>query len=89
MAWPFSDRECPSCAYLLAFERAATGEDGYQVVGMCRHPSIATELFLARSGGGPARCPCFFPSEDSHPVADRSGEMRDEGGLPDAPMATA
>lgn len=71
MAWPYSAGECPRCAYHVAFEREHVGDDGYRLIGLCRHPNIAAELFVMNR---PAResCPCFFPIGGLRP-----GEQRD------------
>jgi hypothetical protein len=62
-SWPYIDLQCPCCTYLQAIE-PFIDDSGYEIVGFCRHPRIAMELFRARerrlSEG--RQCPLFIPS---------------------------
>jgi hypothetical protein len=62
-SWPYSPTQCPECRYLQAFDPPIEDDDGYEVVGFCRHPRIGIELFelKRRDGQDQPKCPCFFP----------------------------
>ena len=64
-SWPYLPAECPACRYFQPFEPPVEEEDGYQVLGFCRHPRIGMELFELKSRDQAAqpRCPCFFPKQ--------------------------
>jgi hypothetical protein len=59
-SWPYAPTQCPHCRYLQAFDPPIAGDDGYSVVGFCRHPRIGMELHELRRRV-PDPCPCFFP----------------------------
>jgi hypothetical protein len=48
MPWPFMSSQCPDCHYFAPFEPPAEDDAGYQLPGVCRHPSIGMELFVPR-----------------------------------------
>ncbi len=62
-SWPYMPAQCPHCAYLHAIEPPYTDDSGYEIVGFCRHPRIAMELFQPQDLDSPAseRCPLFVP----------------------------
>lgn len=63
MSWPYGPAECPRCSYFDPLDAPALDDAGYEVVALCLHPRIATELF--RSEAMEARiapCPCFTPA---------------------------
>jgi hypothetical protein len=58
-SWPYIPQQCPECFYLQAVS-AFVDDSGYEVVGFCRHPGIAMELFRPRRTDLLAeRCPLF------------------------------
>ena len=61
MSWPYSPQECPHCRYLEPIDPPTFDEVGYQLVGLCRHPRIAMELFVLqeRDPATMEPCPCF------------------------------
>lgn len=63
MSWPFGPDECPRCVFLEPVEPPIVDDSGYEVVGFCRHPRIAMDLFLfqRRDQRSLAPCPCFRP----------------------------
>lgn len=64
-SWPQFPEQCPHCFYFQALSPPYIDDTGYEVVGFCRHPRIAMELFrpqrldLSRS----ERCRLFVRSE--------------------------
>ncbi|MGH2872446.1 MAG: hypothetical protein ACRDL5_08285 [Solirubrobacteraceae bacterium] len=57
--WPYLPGQCPHCMYLHA-TAPFTEDSGYEVVGFCRHPRIAMELFRSRlEPSASERCPGF------------------------------
>jgi hypothetical protein len=68
-SWPYSPGECPRCRYLQPIDPPICDDDGYDLVGFCRHPRIGMELFQLkrRPAGAQSSCPCFFPqAEPAH-----------------------
>jgi hypothetical protein len=65
MAWPYGPEECPRCRYFERLEPPAYDDVGYEIVGVCRHPRIAMELFVLqqRHPGEMEACPCFSAKE--------------------------
>jgi hypothetical protein len=63
MSWPFSPEECPNCRYFEAFDPPDLDDFGYEVLGFCRNPRIAMELYRSRppSVAGMEPCPCYAP----------------------------
>ena len=61
MSWPYSPTECPACRYFEPLDAPAYDDIGYEIVGGCRHPKIAMELFRfkERDPATMAPCPCF------------------------------
>jgi hypothetical protein len=43
-SWPFYPAQCPRCFYFDGSE-PFTDDSDYEIVGFCRHPRIAMELF--------------------------------------------
>jgi hypothetical protein len=62
-SWPYSPKQCPHCRYLQRFDPPVSDDDGYDVLGFCRHPRIGMELFRLKRRPEDAQplCPCFFP----------------------------
>jgi hypothetical protein len=60
-SWPYYAAQCPECRYFQSFDPPVQEDDGYDVVGFCRHPRIGMELFelKARGRGNEPKCPCF------------------------------
>lgn len=60
-SWPYIPGECPECRYFQAASPPFIDDSGYEILGFCRHPQIAMELFqpqrLELSRGD--RCPLF------------------------------
>jgi hypothetical protein len=73
MSWPVSPGECPRCRYFDPLVPSVRDDAGYEIVGLCLHPRIATDLFRARSIELSAAepCPCFFAARRERPK--RSG----------------
>lgn len=61
MSWPFGVEECPRCRYFQALEPPLHDDVGYEIVGLCSHPRIATELFRTETRETVGGCPCFTP----------------------------
>lgn len=61
MSWPYSPHECPECRYVERLEPPLRDDAGYEIVGLCRHPRIAMELFVLqrRDPVTLEPCPCF------------------------------
>ncbi len=70
--WPYSPGQCPQCRYLQPFDPPLPGDDGYAVVGFCRHPRIAMDLHELKRRT-PAPCPCFFPQRGAGDVPKHPG----------------
>jgi hypothetical protein len=66
-SWPFIPGQCDRCAYLHAPAPPHTDDDGYEVVGFCRHPRIAMDLFRAQKRRPPRieTCPLFVAKRDA------------------------
>jgi hypothetical protein len=62
-SWPYLPAQCPRCAYLHAAEPPYTDDSGYEIIGYCRHPRIAMELFQPQKLDPSAlgRCRLFVP----------------------------
>jgi hypothetical protein len=69
-SWPYIPDQCPDCHYFCAAVPAFVDDSGYEILGFCRHPRIAMELFRRQREAGSAgdRCPLFVPRLE----ADRS-----------------
>ncbi len=65
MSWPYGPEECPRCRCFERLEPPVRDDAGYEIVGLCRHPRIATELFVLqdRDPSGLEPCPCFRAQE--------------------------
>ena len=61
-SWPYFPEQCPDCVYVHKLT-PFTDDSGYEILGFCRHPRIAMELFRAqrREPSGSERCPLFVP----------------------------
>ncbi|HTS72954.1 MAG TPA: hypothetical protein VMG74_04520 [Gaiellaceae bacterium] len=61
MSWPYSPEECPRCKFFERLDPPAYDDVGYEIVGVCLNPRIATELFLFRQRDPKTMdpCPCF------------------------------
>jgi hypothetical protein len=77
MPWPFMSSQCPSCHYFAAFEPHAYDDAGYCLPGVCRHPSIGMELFVAsrRPELGNAGYSLRWPLS-SEPASTKAGPPR-------------
>lgn len=71
-SWPYIPHQCPHCAYIHPEERYVD-DSGYEIVGFCRHPLIAMELFKPRERdlSGAECCRWFVPGTNG---ADRGGK---------------
>ena len=65
MSWPFAPPACPRCWYFQEYDPPFEDDIGYEVVGFCRQPRIAMELFRLRERPEPTDCPFLL---------DRGGE---------------
>lgn len=65
MSWPFGESECPRCRYFEPLDPPAYDDVGYEIVGFCLHPRIATELFRMKTRGAAKDCPCFSAQRTS------------------------
>jgi hypothetical protein len=69
-SWPYFPEQCPYCQYFQEASPTFIDDSGYRILGFCRHPRIAMELFqpqklnMSRS----ERCPLFIrrAAESSH-----------------------
>jgi hypothetical protein len=61
-SWPYFAQQCPHCLYFEACEPTFIDDSGYEILGFCRHPRIAMELFRARKqwASQSERCPLFI-----------------------------
>jgi hypothetical protein len=61
-SWPYMPEQCPNCVYMHA-RPPYIDDSGYAILGFCRHPRIAMELFETRGRrlAGSERCPLFVP----------------------------
>jgi hypothetical protein len=48
MSWPYLPHQCPRCRYFAALDPPAHDDRGYELPGVCAHPLIGMELFVAR-----------------------------------------
>ena len=66
-SWPYSPAQCPECRYFQGFDPPIPEDDGYEVLGFCRHPRIGMELFELKTGARRHQppCPCYFPAAAS------------------------
>jgi hypothetical protein len=65
--WPFTPGQCPRCRYLERFEPPEPDDSGYELVGFCRNPRIAMELFVSQRppSEGIGTCPRFVAADSS------------------------
>jgi len=72
-SWPYLPEQCPHCFYFQAEQAPFTDDSGYEILGFCRHPRIAMELFrpqkLDVSRADP--CPLFVRRVAARPDTDR------------------
>ena len=61
-SWPFFPAQCPACLYFQAQTPPYMDDSGYQILGFCRHPRIAMELFRPQTlePSDADRCPLFI-----------------------------
>ncbi len=59
-SWPYLPAQCPKCRYFQA-EPPFVDDSGYEILGFCRHPRVAMELFRPQRLHASAceRCPLF------------------------------
>jgi len=59
-SWPHLPGQCPYCSYFRAASQTYVDDSGYEILGFCRHPRIAMELFRPqRLASDSERCPLF------------------------------
>ncbi len=58
-SWPYLPGQCPHCWYFQELN-PFVDEAGYEIVGFCRHPRIAMELFHRRQPLESENCPLFM-----------------------------
>lgn len=59
-SWPYLPEQCPGCMYMHAQAQPFLDDAGYEIVGFCRHPRIAMQLFRSRRDLSNAeRCPGY------------------------------
>jgi hypothetical protein len=61
-SWPYFPTQCPHCRYVQEVKPTFVDDSGYEIVGYCRHPRIAMELFrpVRREPRESDRCPLFI-----------------------------
>ena len=61
-SWPYFPEQCPRCRYVQEVKPTFVDDSGYEIVGFCRHPRIAMELFhpVRREPCESDRCPLFI-----------------------------
>jgi hypothetical protein len=60
VSWPYSPQQCPTCLFLQPLSPPAFDDAGYEIVGVCLHPRISTDLFLFKERAqNVGSCPCF------------------------------
>ncbi len=59
-SWPYMPAQCPHCRYFQAGS-PFVDDSGYEILGFCRHPRIAMELFAPQRlhASEQDRCPLF------------------------------
>jgi len=67
-SWPYVPDQCPGCIYVHALS-PFIDDSGYEIVGFCRHPRIAMELFVPQGPklSSSKRCPLFVPESFGSP----------------------
>ena len=62
-SWPYLPEQCPHCRYFHGSAPAYVDDSGYEILGFCRHPLIAMELFALQKLApmGSERCRLFVP----------------------------
>ncbi len=72
-SWPYLPEQCPKCFYFQAASPPFVDDSGYEILGFCRHPRIAMELFRAQRlrHSDSDRCRLFVP---------RPGQAAESGG---------
>lgn len=62
-SWPYVAHECPFCFYVQELSPSFVDDSGYEIVGFCRHPRIAMELFRPQRPRSETSdsCPLFAP----------------------------
>jgi hypothetical protein len=67
VSWPYSPRECPLCRSFAELDPPVLDDVGYEIVGFCRNPRIAMDLFVFKERDPETMepCPCFRPQEAS------------------------
>lgn len=58
MSWPYSPKQCPHCVFFDQLERPLYDDVGYEIVGICAHPRLATDLFMLMQRDQNAMEPC-------------------------------
>jgi hypothetical protein len=91
MSWPYSPNECPNCVFFEKLETSVYDDVGYESVGICTHPWIATDLFLFLRRDQNEMEPCRYfrkpwrrrpGNEDAHsPAEGASDDARAEDSL--------
>jgi len=65
MSWPYGSQECPSCRYFRALEPPAEDDAGFEIVGLCGHPKIRTDLFRFKEREVVGGCPCYTRTRET------------------------
>ena len=75
-SWPYIPAQCPGCAYFHTESPPFVDDSGYEILGFCRHPRIAMELFRPQQlqTSEADRCPMFIRRAPS-----RSGTLTERG----------
>ncbi len=73
-SWPYFAEQCPQCLYFHAIEPTFVDDSGYEILGLCRHPRIAMELFRSQKpqASHPERCSLFVAPIGEPPDARQS-----------------
>ncbi len=58
MSWPYGSQECPLCRHFEPLDPPAMDDAGFEIVGLCQHPRISTELFRFKEREVTGGCPC-------------------------------
>lgn len=86
-SWPYYPAQCSQCHYFQGISPTYVDDSGYEILGFCRHPRIAMELFAPQQvrRAESDRCPLFVPDAGcapSSPTASRSPPVSIGGNSP-------
>jgi hypothetical protein len=86
MSWPYSPNQCPNCVFFQRLEKPAYDDVGYESVGICTHPWIATDLFLFMRRDQNTMEPCGYFRKPWQRRSDSVGSRpSDDSQLPRGP----